>query len=109
MNTSYGLFITLDGPNGVGKSTIMGDLCKKLTSQGFETYKTREPTDSLIGDFLRKSEEKYRGKTLACIAATDRYYHIEHEILPALQKKKLYCLIGMSSHHLYYNGLMMLI
>ncbi len=89
MNAFKGLFITLDGPNGVGKSTIMGCLCKKLTSQGFDIYRTKEPTDSSIGQFLRQSEENYRGNTLACIAAADRYYHIEHEIIPALQNEKI--------------------
>jgi len=89
MNAFKGLFITLDGPNGVGKSTIMGNLCEKLTSRGFDVRKTKEPTDSSIGQFLRQSEEDYRGNTLACIAAADRYYHIEHEIIPALHEEKI--------------------
>ena len=56
---------------------------------GFDVFLTKEPTKSSLGEFFKTGEESYRGKCLACIAAADRYFHIETEILPALQSEKL--------------------
>ncbi len=83
------MFITIEGSNGVGKTTIVAALVEKLTSLDFDIFLTKEPTKSTLGQFLKTGEEIYRGECLACIAAADRYYHIEKEILPALQSEKL--------------------
>lgn len=83
------MFITIEGPNGVGKTTIIAVLARRLIAADFNTFLTKEPTISSLGQFLKTGEEVYRGKCLACIAAADRYYHIENEILPALQSGKL--------------------
>lgn len=50
----------------------------------YSVLRTKEPTGSSLGDFLRNAEELYGRETLACIAAADRYFHIEKEIVPAL-------------------------
>lgn len=78
------LFVTFEGPNGVGKTTIVKDVAQKLGALGFSVLRTKEPTGSSLGDFLRNAEELYGRETLACIAAADRYFHIEKEIAPAL-------------------------
>ncbi|MBI3633212.1 MAG: dTMP kinase [Candidatus Vogelbacteria bacterium] len=83
------VFITLEGPNGVGKTTVINTVSEKLFELGFDVFLTKEPTKSNLGDFLKNSEESYQGKCLACIAAADRYFHIEQEVLPALSKGKL--------------------
>lgn len=83
------MFITFDGPNGVGKTTVISAVSEKLFSLGFSVLLTKEPTKSNLGDFLRISEESYGGACLACIAAADRYFHIEREIQPALSDGKL--------------------
>lgn len=44
---------------------------------------------SLLGQFVRAAEEDYRGSTLACLVAADRYFHLENEVLPALQTGKI--------------------
>jgi len=78
------LFVTLEGPNGVGKTTVIKDVAQKLSALGCSVLRTKEPTSSSLGDFLRNAEELYGKETLACIAAADRYFHIEKEISPAL-------------------------
>lgn len=83
------MFITIEGSNGVGKTTIIAILAKKLIALGFDVFLTKEPTKSSLGEFLKTGEELYRGKCLACIAVADRYFHIEKEITPALQSGKL--------------------
>ena len=78
------LFVTFEGPNGVGKTTIVKDVAQKLGVLRCSVLHTKEPTGSSLGDFLRNAEELYGRETLACIAAADRYFHIEKEIAPAL-------------------------
>jgi len=78
------LFVTFEGPNGVGKTTVVKDVAQKLGALGCSVLRTKEPTGSSLGDFLRNAEELYGKETLACIAAADRYFHIEKEITPAL-------------------------
>lgn len=73
----------------MGKTTIISVVSKKLSDLGFAVLLTKEPTKSNLGDFLRSSEECYGGACLACIAAADRYFHIDREIQPALSEGKL--------------------
>lgn len=92
MNTprqSKGCFITIDGPNGVGKSTIITHLKARLGAKGIQPVLTAEPTRTALGLFIREQQEHYRGRALACLVAADRYAHIEHEIKPALDKGQL--------------------
>ncbi|OPY37885.1 MAG: putative thymidylate kinase [Methanoregula sp. PtaU1.Bin051] len=89
MSPQNGLFITFDGPNGVGKTTILENVFSNLKSKKLDVYITREPTDSDLGEILKKYDEAYRGYSLACIAAADRYYHIEKVITPKLKDKKI--------------------
>ena len=83
------MFITFEGPNGVGKTTVIRAVSKRLSELGFNVLVTKEPTKSKLGNFLNKSEKFCDGKPLACIAAADRYFHIEKKIQPALSAGKL--------------------
>ncbi len=83
------LFITIEGPNGIGKTALTKELVNKLLQLNLKVYKTKEPTLSLLGSFLRKAEEIYWKETLACLAAADRYFHLKKEILPELSKGKI--------------------
>ena len=89
MNLNKGLFITFDGPNGVGKTTLLESVSYILKLKKMDFVLTKEPTNTELGKFLKNYEEAYRGYSLACIAAADRYYHIEKIIAPALNERKL--------------------
>ena len=84
-----GVFIGFDGPNGVGKSTIIYEVSKKLIESGYDVISTKEPTESELGKFIRRSEEKYTSYTLACLVAADRYNHVETYINPNLNAGKI--------------------
>ena len=84
-----GFFVSFEGPNGVGKSTLLNGVANQLNHLGFDVFKTKEPTLSPSGQFVRTAEENYRGRVLACLVAADRYFHIKNEVLPALQKGKI--------------------
>ncbi len=78
------MFITIEGANGVGKSTVIKELCKKLENEKLSYFLTKEPTNSILGNFAKKSESDLKGISYACLIASDRYYHIETEIIPSL-------------------------
>ena len=84
-----GYFIVVDGPNGVGKSTLIEAIKNKLELLGYDVYITNEPTNTELGSFLRKFAEEHTGLSLACLVAADRYEHIEKEIIPSLKKSRL--------------------
>jgi dTMP kinase len=48
-------FITFEGIDGSGKSTISKLVCKKLQLEGYHPVLTYEPTDTNIGHFVQKS------------------------------------------------------
>jgi dTMP kinase len=84
-----GILITVDGPNGVGKSSIVNNLANQLSSFGQNVLKTKEPTPSFLGNFVRKAEERCKGFTLALLVAADRQFHVKREILPSLRENKI--------------------
>jgi dTMP kinase len=86
MNRSSGFFITLDGPSGVGKTTVGGLLAEILGQQGLQVTLTSEPSPSEIGNLARYGTYEYRGLTLSLLIAADRYHHTETIISPALQR-----------------------
>ncbi|MFI1991788.1 dTMP kinase [Actinoplanes sp. NPDC020271] len=79
-----GHFIVVDGPRGVGKTTITRLLGQKLGEAGPRTITKCQPSRSPIGNLLRDEEHDFRGLALACLVAADRYHLLATEILPAL-------------------------
>jgi len=84
-----GIFVSFEGPNGVGKSSLLDGVANQLTHLNFDILKTKEPTLSPLGQFVRAAEENYQGRILACLVAADRYFHLENEILPVLKSGKI--------------------
>jgi dTMP kinase len=84
-----GILITIDGPGGVGKSTVAHLVAKALDDQAILVHSTVEPTRTPLGEHIRASTEIYRGMALACLVAGDRHHHLATEILPALRAGKV--------------------
>jgi dTMP kinase len=89
MNTHHGFFVAIDGPSGIGKSTLTGLLADRLRARDCSVVATKEPTATPLGSLARFGTDDYHGLTLACLVAADRYQHLEHEIRPALQAGRL--------------------
>jgi dTMP kinase len=53
MKNHNSMFITLEGPDGSGKSTQLGPLVEYLRQQGYPVLTTREPGGTLISDQVR--------------------------------------------------------
>jgi len=78
-------FVAVEGPNGVGKTTIAALLATRLQARtGRPVHLTSEPTDTPLGRLLRRSESVLQGRALALALAADRAAHVEVEIIPAL-------------------------
>ncbi|GAB3138971.1 hypothetical protein GCM10027290_07290 [Micromonospora sonneratiae] len=86
---AVGRFIVLDGPSGVGKTTVASRLCARLRDGGWAVHPTKEPSRTKLGDLARHGTDEYRGLTLACMVTADRYYHLEAEVRPAVAAGKV--------------------
>ncbi len=84
MTPRRGLFVVIDGPSGIGKTTVTGLLATELAGHGVPITATNEPTDSPLGKLARHGTAELRGHALACLVAADRYWHLEQEVRPAL-------------------------
>ena len=82
--SSDGIFVSIDGPGGVGKSTAARFICEQLTAQGRQVCLTAEPSRTPLGEMIRASTDTYRGMALACLVAGDRHHHLATEIRPQL-------------------------
>lgn len=81
MNTP-GLFVSVDGPGGAGKSTLAALVAHRLSDRGLPVYATTEPSPTELGNLIRASTDTYRGMSLACLVAGDRHHHLATEIRP---------------------------
>jgi len=80
-----GQFVAIEGPNGVGKTTVAGLLTERLAaSPAAAVHLTTEPSDTPLGRLLRKAETTLTGRAFALAVAADRYAHIDTEIIPQL-------------------------
>ncbi|MGN6762891.1 MULTISPECIES: dTMP kinase [unclassified Leifsonia] len=87
---SGGLFITLEGGDGVGKSTQAAHLEEWLTARGRTVLRTREPGGTDAGVEIREIVLHHRGdiapRAEALLYAADRAHHIATVVRPALAR-----------------------
>jgi len=84
-----GLFISIDGPSGAGKTTIVRHLAQLLVADGHQVHVTAEPSTGPIGKLAVDLTPTVTGHALACLYAADRYHHIETEVKPLLRSGHL--------------------
>lgn len=88
MTGRSGLLVAIEGPGGVGKSTVTGLIAQFLGAEGVPVLATREPTDTALGNLARHGTDDYQGEVMACLIAADRFKHGE-EIRPALERGEI--------------------
>jgi len=84
-----GRFITMEGGEGVGKSTNMAFVCDYLKRRGFEVELTREPGGTPIAEAIREVvladyEETLDPNTEVLLMFAARAVHLSNRIRPAL-------------------------
>ncbi len=81
-----GLFIVFEGPNGVGKTSLIESIGVAIEQQLISVVRTKEPTGSDLGKFIRKHQDIYKAEVLACLVAANRYEHLEQIIRPGIHE-----------------------
>lgn len=104
-----GLFITLEGPDGSGKSTIIKLIGDYLQEKGIDAIMTREPGGTSIGEDIRhiildNKNIDMGGETEALLYAASRAQHVHEKILPALNAGKLVLCDRFVLSSLAYQG-----
>lgn len=81
---SRGCFITVEGLDGSGKSTVAHTLCGQLEEYGYPVILTREPGGTSIGQYIRHTLHTGVGHAQAefLLFAADRALHIEQLVIP---------------------------
>ncbi|ROR73220.1 dTMP kinase [Bogoriella caseilytica] len=89
MSAHPGLFLSLEGGEGAGKTTQRALLGQWLESLGHEVVLTREPGGTALGHTLRQAllhGEDIDARTEALLYAADRAHHVASLVLPALRR-----------------------
>jgi len=86
-----GLFITLEGPEGAGKSTNRDYLAERLRAEGVEVVLTREPGGTPLAERIREvllapGEEQMNPDTELLLVFAARAQHLAEVIRPALAR-----------------------
>jgi len=89
-----GLFITLEGPEGAGKTTNREFLAERLRAAGRQVLLTREPGGTPLAERIREllltpSDEPMASDTELLLMFAARAQHLEQVIRPALAAGKV--------------------
>lgn len=79
-----GFFTAIDGPSGVGKTSVTELTSRQLSACGMPVLSTRQPSDSPLGLLARSLTHDLRGLPLTYLMAADRHHHYEQVIRPAV-------------------------
>jgi len=104
-----GLFITFEGPEGAGKTTVLSKLVKNLEERGFQVVSTREPggikiSESIREIILNKDYTMMDARTEALLYAAARRQHLVEKVIPALKDNKIVLCDRFIDSSLAYQG-----
>lgn len=104
-----GIFITLEGPDGSGKSTIMKSITNYFKDKNIDFIGTREPGGTEIGEEIRsiildKKNKNMAAETEALLYAASRGQHVHEKIIPALRAGKIVLCERFILSSLAYQG-----
>ena len=103
------MFITLEGPEGSGKTTAVEAAVKKLEEMGYQIVRTREPGGTPIAEQIRnvildKGNTAMDGRTEALLYAASRRQHLVEKVWPALKEGKIVICDRYLDSSLAYQG-----
>lgn len=103
-----GLFITFEGGEGAGKTTLIEEIARKLVSQGYSVLKTREPGGTKFGEHIRalllQHTEPVSPYAELCLFLASRAQHILEVIGPALEAGKVVLCDRFNDSSIAYQG-----
>lgn len=103
------MFITFEGPDGSGKSTVIKAVYEKLLKDNFDVLLTREPGGTPIAEKIRdiildNSNTALDARTEALLYAASRRQHLVEKIWPALKERKIVLCDRFIDSSLAYQG-----
>ncbi|MRI81648.1 dTMP kinase [Fundicoccus ignavus] len=107
---TYGKFISIEGPDGAGKTSVVKALVAKLEADGITDFMTtREPGGIKISEQIRNvildvENTEMDARTEALLFAAARRQHLVEKILPALEAGKLVICDRFVDSSLAYQG-----
>ncbi|MFS0690762.1 dTMP kinase [Sporosarcina sp. 179-K 8C2 HS] len=104
-----GIFITFEGPEGAGKTTVIAEINKRLEQEGKKTILTREPGGIRISEKIRdiildNDHQEMDGRTEALLYAAARRQHLVEKIIPAMKEGKIVLCDRFVDSSLAYQG-----
>ncbi len=103
------MFITFEGPDGSGKSTIIKKIHEKLVSEGYNIVLTREPGGTPIAEKIRNiildnENQELDARSEALLYAASRRQHLVEKIWPALKEGKIVLCDRFIDSSIAYQG-----
>lgn len=101
------MFVTFEGPEGAGKSTVIRALSQELSENGHKVLVTREPGGSVIGSHVRKlllEGHSLLGRTELFLFLADRAQHVEDVIRPAASRGDIVLCDRYADSTVVYQG-----
>ncbi|MFI3283651.1 MAG: dTMP kinase [Erysipelotrichaceae bacterium] len=104
-----GWFITFEGPDGSGKTTVSKAVFEKLKEMNIACLYTREPGGSKIAEKIRDiilnpEHTSMDAKTEALLYAASRRQHLVEKVLPAIEEGKVVICDRFIDSSLAYQG-----
>jgi len=104
-----GFFITFEGPDGSGKSSVATAIYESLKAKNIDVIHTREPGGIDISEQIRNiildpKNEAMDAKTEALLYAASRRQHLVEKVLPALKENKVIICERFLDSSLAYQG-----
>jgi len=103
-----GLFITFEGGEGAGKTTLIEEIARQLGAEGYTVLKTREPGGTKIGEHIRalllQHTEPVSPYAELCLFLASRAQHILEVIGPALEDRKIVLCDRFNDSSIAYQG-----
>lgn len=104
-----GLFITFEGPDGSGKTSVATAVCERLKQLGYEVVHTREPGGIEISEEIRNiildpKNTAMDARTEALLYAASRRQHLVEKVFPAMKEGKIVICERFLDSSLAYQG-----
>lgn len=108
-NMNKGLFVSFEGPEGAGKTTIINMLIEQLKEDGLQIIATREPGGIEIAEqirevILKKTNTAMDARTEALLYAAARRQHLVEKVKPALEEDRVILCDRFLDSSLAYQG-----
>ena len=103
-----GLFITFEGGEGAGKTTLINEMARQLMVEGHHVLKTREPGGTKLGEHIRmillEHTEPVSPYAELSLFLASRAQHIMEVIGPALVEEKIVLCDRFNDSSVAYQG-----